>query len=188
MISKLKVTCNSCVALGCALILLATAGCSCFPKLQQFHQTALSHFPPRSALRPPAVMPYYAKPAFFGYHGTCWYDWPEGWIDCPCSYIEEIPIEEEVILAPDAENVPVMDPAESRAEPASALMPLPKDRFPAPDYLPAIAPAPIEAHRPMPFEAYRAYLPMPIEANRPAVAAPGERENQDVSSRRGRTN
>ena len=125
MTSKLKVIWNSCVASGCILILLLTSGCSCFRKMHQFHQTAISHFPRRSALDPPTVVPYYANPMFFGYHGACWHDWPEGWIECPCYDISGIPTETEAEVLPpiplsdivhpaiDAENAPPTEAVES---------------------------------------------------------------------------
>jgi hypothetical protein len=76
-----------------AMVLLASqllllAGCKC-PINPEFHKTALSYFPKRTALCPPPPYPHYADPNFFGYHGTCWFQWPDGWVECPCTDLEE---------------------------------------------------------------------------------------------------
>ena len=148
MIPKVTVTCSSRVALGSVLILLLTTGCSCFPRLQQFHETALSHIPPRSALERPTVPRYYADVAFFGHHGTCWNDWPEGWVDCPCYWPSEVPTEE-LPLVPHPENVPDTD-AEPLVYPAASRLPIPNhDHFP-PVQFEAIAPASFETLRSAP--------------------------------------
>ncbi len=61
------------------------------------------------------MLPYYANPMFFGYHGACWHDWPEGWIECPCYDISEIPETAAETLPAirlpeiDAENAPARD-------------------------------------------------------------------------------
>jgi hypothetical protein len=73
------------------LLLVAGGGCAHFD-WYQFDRTALHYVPPYSVCKPRRKLPYCADPVFFGYHGTCWEQWPEGWEECPSHevlYIDE---------------------------------------------------------------------------------------------------
>ena len=73
------------------LLLVAGGGCAHFD-WYQFDRTALHYVPPYSVCKPRRKLPYCADPAFFGYHGTCWEQWPEGWEECPSHevlYVDE---------------------------------------------------------------------------------------------------
>jgi hypothetical protein len=147
MVSKAR---TSYAALTCAMVMCVLLGCKS-PCKREFQMTALSYFPKKSAICPPLPTPHFANPHFYGYHGTCWFRWPEEWKDCPCEVDvleERYPMQMQQIYevpAPPPQSNSVPPDSQRSAPPAPALeAPAPA---PMPTPTPPPAPSPDEQSR-----------------------------------------
>jgi hypothetical protein len=100
--------------------------------------------------------PGMAEPPFYGFHGTCWRKWPEGWINCPIIEEEIVTIEPvgESVVVPPQPHPPQSDsiapPAPPVAAPPGAIFPPQRDQGAGNDSRPPDHPVAQEVADPSP--------------------------------------
>jgi hypothetical protein len=125
---------------------LAT-GCSHAPKTSHHHSSLISQHRLAVLTQPPAPAYYVVSDHFYGYHGTCWREWPPGWAPCvePCSTWETAPSDH--WLSPDMVPLPPADFAPPPMPSAGVHQPMRAPPHPPARELPAAESS--EAGRPL---------------------------------------